>query len=224
MDIVKEGLKQPMATNEKAQSGKVLAEALLVVIAGVGLALAANALSPHGLSLKRDYFPVSNKEASQTPIATNHPVKGTAVVNETVSAALQARLKQDGLKLIDLGAATNLFQDPRYDREMIVFVDARDDDHYTSGHIPGAIQFDRYHPEKYLGAVLTACIPAEQVVVYCTGGECEDSEFAAMTLKDAGVSADKLQVFGGGITEWMAKHLPVETGARRSGLIQNGDK
>jgi rhodanese-related sulfurtransferase len=58
-----------------------------------------------------------------------------------------------------------------------------------------------------------------KVVVYCSGGECEDSEFAAIMLRDAGVPRDILFVYAGGILEWKATGLPVETGARLSGEI-----
>jgi rhodanese-related sulfurtransferase len=56
-------------------------------------------------------------------------------------------------------------------------------------------------------------------VVYCNGGECEDSEFAAIMLRDAGVPREMLFVFAGGIVEWKAAGLPVETGPRGSGQL-----
>ena len=54
-----------------------------------------------------------------------------------------------------------------------------------------------------------------------TGGECEDSHFAAQMLQEAGVPADRLAVYTGGISEWEAKRLPIETGARNSGILRN---
>jgi rhodanese-related sulfurtransferase len=58
------------------------------------------------------------------------------------------------------------------------------------------------------------------VVVYCTGGECEDSHFAAELLREAGVPATNLAVYRGGIAEWEAARLPIETGPRGSGEIK----
>jgi rhodanese-related sulfurtransferase len=87
-----------------------------------------------------------------------------------------------------------------------------------TSHIPGAYQLDRYHPENYLAADLTPCQNADLVVVYCTGGECEDAEYTALLLRDAGVPNQKLFVYGGGFDEWSARHLPLEQGARNSGL------
>ena len=98
-------------------------------------------------------------------------------------------------------------------------VDARDSAHYEAGHIPGAWQFDHYRPESSLPKVLPPCLSALKIVVYCGGGQCEDSEFAAIMLRDAGVRRESLFVYAGGIAEWMARHLPIETGGRNSGRI-----
>ncbi len=61
---------------------------------------------------------------------------------------------------------------------------------------------------------------AERVVVYCNGGNCEDSELAASLLRDAGIPAEKLQVYLGGFTEWEAQGMPVEIGVRSSGQLR----
>jgi rhodanese-related sulfurtransferase len=103
---------------------------------------------------------------------------------------------------------------------LIVFVDARNESHYEEGHIPDAYHFDHYYPEKHLAAVLPACLSAVKIVVYCGGGACEDSQLAAQTLKEAGVPAERLFVYAGGITEWSTNGLPVELGARKSGNIR----
>ncbi|HXJ72678.1 MAG TPA: hypothetical protein VNM37_07485, partial [Candidatus Dormibacteraeota bacterium] len=55
--------------------------------------------------------------------------------------------------------------------------------------------------------------------VYCTGGTCEDSEFAALALREAGVAPDHLGVFVGGINEWTTLQGPIELGARNSGNL-----
>jgi rhodanese-related sulfurtransferase len=107
---------------------------------------------------------------------------------------------------------------------LVVFVDARDDQHYQEGHVPGAYQLDHYRPEKYLAPVLLVCQTAHQIVVYCNGGDCEDSEFTAITLRDAGILREKLLIYGGGLTEWLTNGLPVEIGPRNSGNLRNASK
>ena len=110
--------------------------------------------------------------------------------------------------------------DPRTQRQLIVFIDARDTQTYEKGHIPGAYPFDPYHPEQQLAAVLPVCQTAEKVVVYCNGGDCEDSQFAAVTLRDAGIPNEKLTVFPGGMAEWTTNRWPVEVGQRNSQNIR----
>jgi len=191
----------------------VVVEALWVAALGLAFALAANALSPRGLRLSRNYFP----DAGTTPALTNSNATATASVSTNAPNATIQRLQQRGLQLVSSNEVVELFRDPRYEQGLVVFIDARDDQHYAAGHIPGAWQFHHYRAEDYLPTVLPICLNALQVVVYCTGGECEDSEFAAIMLRDAGVLRESLFVYVGGITEWKANGLPVETGARHSG-------
>ena len=200
---------------------KIVFEGLVVGMTGIALAFAANALSPRGLKLTRDYFPDSISPVRMGVAATNPPV----VVGTNSSPEFQelaARLRAKGLQVLDTERAIELFHDPRRAQNLIVFVDARDDTHYQEGHIPGAYQFDNYHPENYIPAILPLSPITQEFVVYCKGGKCEDSEFAAIALnRDLGIAAEKLFVYAGGITEWRAKGLPIETGARNSGQVSN---
>jgi rhodanese-related sulfurtransferase len=108
----------------------------------------------------------------------------------------------------------------QYAQGLVLFVDARDDRHFQEGHIPGAHQLDHFRPENYLSAVLAVCTSAEKIVVYCNGGDCEDSEFTAIMLTQAGVPADRLFIYAGGISEWKQHGEPVELGARGSGVMK----
>ena len=110
-----------------------------------------------------------------------------------------------------------LFASPEYASQGVIFVDARNDAQYPAGHIPGAFAFDHYRPETAIAVVLPACLSATRVVVYCTGGACEESEFATRALADSGVPRDRLFIYVGGLTDWQAAGQPVEIGARRSG-------
>ena len=188
---------------------QVFGEALLVLTVGIAVGFLANRLSPRGLGLANNYFP---NEPKLTVVA---------MTNTAAESPVIAGLKQNGLQWVDTAQAFKLYNEPKYLQQQILFIDARDDTHYQAGHIPGAFQFDHYHPEIYLGSVLSVCQNAEQVVVYCNGGECEDSQFAAVALRDAGVPNQKLFVFTGGITEWSQKHFPIEIGAQNSGQRQS---
>jgi rhodanese-related sulfurtransferase len=129
------------------------------------------------------------------------------------------QVRAEGLRLVDCSQMTNLFQDPRCEQGLVVFIDARNDEHYQEGHIPGAYQLDHFYPERYLAATLPVCQTAEQILIYCNGGACDDSLQTAIFLRDAGIPRERLFIYAGGITEWTAKGLPVETGARKSGSL-----
>lgn len=193
---------------------RVLLEALVVAALGAIVAFAANGLSPRGLKLTQDYFhgetlPISRAGTNRTDIAS-------ARTNSATDPVI-ARLKEKGLQVVDSDQALKLFHDPVYQQGGIVFIDARNDEHYQSGHIPGAYQFDNYHPENYMGAVFPVCQAAQKIIVYCNGGNCEDSQFAALTLRDAQIPNEKLFVYTGGITEWTNRGYAVEVGERNSG-------
>ena len=205
---------------------QVLLEGILVGIVGAAIAFAANALSPQGLKLTRDYFPGAHTVHS-AKAGTNHTAAADGTNKPALSPGelLAARLKRNGLQLIGTDEVLKLFRDPRYEQGLVAFVDVHDDTHYQSGHIPGAYQFDHNYPENYLATILPVCQAAQQIVVYCNGGECEDSEFAAVMLtRDAGVAKEKLLIYGGGIHEWTARGLPVEIGPRGSGKLSSEKK
>ncbi len=200
---------------------RVLFEALVVSAAGLAFALVANVASPRGLSLTRDYFPGPGRNVPGIVSGANSNRTVTAaLVGHATWETVAARLRGKGLQPIDGKEAIDLFRDPQYEQELTVFVDARDDRHYQEGHVPGAYQFDRYYPEKHLPAVLPVCLNATKVVVYCAGGDCEDSEFAALALKEAGVPQEHLFVYASGMTEWATNGVPVELGERKSGTVR----
>jgi rhodanese-related sulfurtransferase len=194
-----------------------------VALVCAALAFAANKLSPRGLNLGRNYFPSGTGTTSVSPPKLSPPT--AASTNEDAAAAeIDQRLKDKGLQPITRVETEKLFHDPRYAQGLIIFVDARDEDHYRDGHIPGAYELNPYHPEKELPQVLPLCQIAAQVVVYCTGGDCEDADSTALLLRDAGVPVPKLFVFGGGYNEWSEHHLPEEKGERNSAAVSGQTK
>jgi rhodanese-related sulfurtransferase len=193
------------------QVRQVLLESLLVAILGLALAFAANALSPRGFKLTQNYFPGDSIHRNPQTASTNGPAPSSA-------HALAEHLKAKGLGFVDGSKAAELFRDPQYEQGLIVFIDSRGDEEYLKGHIPGAYQFDHFYFEKYLPVIIPACQAAQQVVVYCGGGDnCELSENAATMLgNDLGIPKQKLFVYGGGMNEWKSKSLPIETGHRKA--------
>ena len=93
-----------------------------------------------------------------------------------------------------------------------VFIDARADTAFEEGHIPGAVQCDHYQLEDYMEAVLDVVYDAEKIIVYCNGGECEDSIFVCADLIDFDVSYDSIYLFAGGWKEWSGNGMPIAKG------------
>jgi len=215
-----------LAPGRRPAAKWVLLEAVFVVVIGTVFAFAANRVSPRGLALTRNYFPAgTGRLVPAIPAATPpHNAAGTNALPVDPAQLLAAELQAKGLQLADASRVLQLFHDPRFRQDIVVFIDARDEQHYREGHIPGAYEFDPYRPEKYFDAVLPVCKAAEQIVVYCNGGDCDDSETAAILLRDIGIANRKLMVYGGGITEWTTNGLPVEIGGRNSGNVRNTSK
>ena len=213
----------------------LLRNGLLIVLIGTAVGLVANALSPRGLSLTRDYFgalapaevrrshgavpPPASHAGATVPGAdggapsttAKDPAHGAAAPADSNPSGGTATTKH-GLPLATHDEVVGWFHDPAYREQRIVFIDARNDDAYATGHIPGAYPFDHYHPENHMANVLAVTQLAERIVVYCTGGDCEDSELAMLDLIALGIPRSKLVIYGGGFTEWTKRHLPVQTG------------
>ena len=198
---------------------KLLAQTALVAGAGVLFGLGANALSPRGLALGRNYFPGSASppvaSVSTNPAVPPHATNAVAIPEES---PVFARLRARGLQPATLAEVQQLHADPRFALDQVVFLDDRDHE-YAEGHVPGAYQFFHYRAPEFLTTLLPVLLAAEKTVVYCGGGNCEDSEFAALMLAELGIPKEKLLVFVGGMKEWKAHALPLELGERGSGRL-----
>jgi len=152
--------------------------------------------------------------------ATENGAGGAAEESpDEIEKKVTARLEAAGLQVLPHDGVVELFKDPIYADGAFVFVDARNDDHFAAGHIPGAYQFDHFRMERYVNEVVPAAKGAIQVVVYCYGMDCTDSEIAARHLKNFGVDPSMLFVYVGGIQRWCKEGHEVETGPRGSGQI-----
>ncbi len=183
----------------------------IVLVLSVGFAVAANSISPVGLSLTRDYFPTADT-ASETKTSGAH--EGSSEDAGSSKDGVVERLKANGLQAISHDRVVQFFGGKQHRNGKVVFIDARGKSKYRQGHIPGAYPFSHYRIEAYLGTVLPVCEKAETIIVYCQGADCQDSEMAAMGLRDLGVPAEKIHVYIGGITAWRAASMPIVTGER----------
>jgi len=99
---------------------------------------------------------------------------------------------------IDLALAKNY-----YDRG-ITFIDARDEEEYTNGHIMGAVL-----APAILGELIAVSPPEQPIVVYCSGGQCELSWDIANELTEEW-NYERVFVFQDGWVDWRDAGYPVE--------------
>ena len=90
-----------------------------------------------------------------------------------------------------------------------VLLDARTEQEYLDGHIPGAVLFDYYELGRYIQEVLPSISTDQEIIIYCTGPECDDSELLSRELYILGYR--NLYVFKGGYEAWIDRGLPLET-------------
>lgn len=187
---------------------RLLRDCALVAVVGVIVGLVANAVSPHGLSVTRDYF------SSAPAVSSNDHEQSRSRTDSTAPGRSGTPLPAANYTEIDHAEAARLFQDPRRSEGRILFVDARDEKRFAAGHIPGARLFDHYHPEQYIQDLLAAAALADTIVLYCNGGTCEDSRLVAGDLTALGVPASRLAVYVGGFSGWRRQGMPVERSER----------
>ena len=86
-----------------------------------------------------------------------------------------------------------------------LWVDAREPDAYTAGHIPDAVSLSETNWEQGLPVFLAAWNPGAPVVVYCGGGSCGASRAVAERLRRE-LRIDRVYILDGGWNVWRAQH------------------
>lgn len=221
--------------------GIALIEMLILVALATGIGLVANGKrGKDEINLHRNYKPNLPVVPPDTypAIEPNKPVTGVnpvadpnAVVVDTDPNAAgvvtdpcsvpdddpeaQAIAAEHPFHVISLACAKSIFEDPKFADGYYRFVDARNDELYNDGHIPGALHCDYYRLDYYLPTVLPDLIGAQKIVIYCNGGECEDSLYLCQELLNTGeIPSQNLYLFHGGWDAWSAAGLPTESGGQ----------
>jgi rhodanese-related sulfurtransferase len=91
-----------------------------------------------------------------------------------------------------------------------LFLDARPSESYDEGRIPGARAFAAWESEtdQKIVDLMSEFPPDTRMVVYCTGGKCEDSHVVRGKLLSAGFT--NVVVDRDGIPGWKAAEQPLE--------------
>jgi rhodanese-related sulfurtransferase len=213
--------------------GRVVLEALVVVVVGLVFAFVANFISKQGLVMSKDYLvlpkklggPVHTQPGTNGHVPTTTQATTSATTPSTDPSVESEKLIKDaGFTAIKYDEVLQMYNDPKYQNDLLyIFVDARSEEQYKTGHIPWAWRLDHVHPEQAIDVVLPLVQSAEKVVLYCHGGNCDDSLRTAGYLRDQhAIDVAKMRIYVGGFEEWAAKKQPVEKGERMSGDITAG--
>jgi len=208
-----------------------------IIAIATAIALASNGMREKQVDLDNQYFKASvladaaresaaaEKPPATTPIVAPPANGGTAPAvpappDTTPSAEPVKPVAEpvpaeeppaDGIQRMSLEDCRDLIGSP-----VAVFVDARERDFYLAGHIPGAVHLYHYDSAKHIEEVRPILEAAFMVVVYCNGGDCEDSINLALDLVTSyGLPNENVHVFEGGMEVWKAAGLPVVTGESR---------
>jgi rhodanese-related sulfurtransferase len=101
-----------------------------------------------------------------------------------------------------------------YARKTVPFLDARRTSVYRDGHIAGARPFSVWEAdidEKVKAFFAEGTDQSAPIVVYCSGGNCEDSHMLSEKLYLVGF--DNVLVYKDGYPDWVNRGLPVAKGA-----------
>lgn len=89
-----------------------------------------------------------------------------------------------------------------------VLLDARPPADYAAGHLPGAFNVPSEDIESHLRQVLPLLTPAQPILTYCSGHQCDESLKLSQHLLHNGFT--NVHLFAGGMSDWTAAGYPVE--------------
>ncbi|NVB38344.1 hypothetical protein G6O69_10930 [Pseudenhygromyxa sp. WMMC2535] len=98
----------------------------------------------------------------------------------------------------------------------VTFVDARPTTAYDYAHIPGAMSLPASDAEGLLEVQSLPIPPEGEVITYCEGGSCEQSDYLGALLAERDV-CQQVRVLDGGWQAWIADEGPTVTGSSRFG-------
>ncbi len=93
-------------------------------------------------------------------------------------------------------------------RDDVLFVDARSEPEYRSGHIPRSIRIDPLQVERIPNYQLNRLNGAHLIVVYCSSPSCGAARKVAKALKSKGVP--RIFVMEEGWWKWIQAGMPIE--------------
>jgi rhodanese-related sulfurtransferase len=106
------------------------------------------------------------------------------------------------IPLIRLDRAKELWEEPSS-----LFLDVRSANDYQFGHIPGSVSLPETDFESRFPALQERLRRARTLVVYCKSPDCGLSLWAAIRLRNEGLT--QVVIYPGGWNDWFNRGLPV---------------
>ncbi len=189
-----------MTSRPFAGPGRLAAEAASIVALAVVAAAASNALAGPERRLDWRAAPPSAAPMPASPIAASS-VSASPKPAVAASAASPPWTEVSGEEA------------ERLSRTGVLFLDARRSSEYRAGHVAGARTMPVW--EAGIDDRINALFQERTdqtlpIVVYCNGGECEDSHDLAQRLYLAGF--DAVRVYRDGFPDWSRRGLAVRKG------------
>lgn len=123
-----------------------------------------------------------------------------------------------GMQRVSIEEASALLGQP-----LVTFVDARPAYHYAAEHVPGAMNLPAEDAEHLLDMQSLPIPPDGEVITYCDGGSCEQSEYLGLLLRRRDV-CQRVRVLEGGWQAWVSSGAPTISGdSGDSGDDRDGD-
>jgi rhodanese-related sulfurtransferase len=200
---------------------RLLRGVVVIVLAGVVLGLAQNALMrraapPQGLEWIAREVRLDDLESVLASAPDADGAQSAPVVDSPFAMAAPAPSAEGLPDIPDLGRPVQM-QLPVVERFQAaggaLILDVRETEEYRQGHIAGA--FSLPYDEAITDPERLERLDAggRPIIVYCGGGTCELSLNMAFALIEAGQK--RVLVYMGGFPEWQSAGKPVETGEGR---------
>lgn len=122
---------------------------------------------------------------------------------EDWSRYVETKALKAGLPLATLADVQRMVREQSH-----VVLDARPVADYDKGHIPGALSLPQTELDTYYPQILPLLTPAQPLLVYCSGQECDESFLLSVYLREQGYT--NVSLFVGGYLAWTAAVQPTE--------------
>jgi rhodanese-related sulfurtransferase len=152
----------------------------------------------------------TGSRASTGPVQPTPPAAGAAPTAASAGASTWA--PHPDKPWVEISGAD---VEALYRRGDLPFLDARRTSVYRESHIAGARPFSVWEADiddKVKAFFAEGHDPSAVIVVYCSGGDCEDSHTLGQKLYMAGF--DNVLVYKDGFPDWEQRGLPIHKGEK----------